>query len=59
MNKEIIFFFKDIGDSTNFDLELAKDGNQNNGSVTGTATFLLLLDVWHLQSKKQQTVQVD
>ena len=53
MNKEIIFFFKDIGDSTNFDLELAKDGNQINGSVTGTATFLLLLEVWYLQSKQQ------
>ena len=59
-NKEINFF-QDIRDSTSFDLELAKDGINDDQIImtvlqethTGKATILLLLAVWYLQINQQ------
>ena len=50
-----------MGGSTSFDLELTKDGINNNQIImavsqeirTGKATFLLLLAVWYLQINQQ------
>ena len=56
-----INFFQDITGSTSFELELTKDGINNDQIImavlqetrTGKATFLLLLAVWYLQINQQ------
>ena len=62
-----INFYQDIGGSTSFDLELTRDGMNNDQIIMtvlqetrrGKATILLLLAIWYLKIYQQKTIKVD